>query len=119
MGTAHRDAGRTRSQGIDTAGATLAQTRQRVMHGQAVEQIATDAVEGDDDRRYPIIHGAQILHELTGRDPPITNLAVHEHFDGALFSVTAGLHRVPALVLYRHPLASLVVNVRTRVFAHV
>lgn len=43
--TAHCHAGRTRCQRVDPTGAAFAQPRQRVVHGQTIEQVTADTVE--------------------------------------------------------------------------
>ncbi|MNY33693.1 hypothetical protein D3C86_1679810 [compost metagenome] len=88
------------------------------MHGQAVEQVAADAVEGGNHRRDAVVHGAQILHKLIGGNTPATDLAVNEDFDHPLGGFTARVYGVPGFILHWHALARPVVNARSRFLAH-
>ncbi|MNQ70399.1 hypothetical protein D3C85_850360 [compost metagenome] len=106
----YSDTGRAGRQGIDAAGTTFTQATQRVVNRQPIEQVTADAVECNNHRGDTVIHGAQILHKLIGRNAPIADLAIDKHFNDLIGAFGASLHHVPGFVLHGHALASPVVN---------
>ncbi|MNJ40104.1 hypothetical protein D3C77_349900 [compost metagenome] len=112
MRTAGSDTTSTRRQRIDPRRATLTQALERVVNGQAIEQVATVGVEGRHHRRYTVIERLQVLDELVGGDTPAADLAIDVNLNDGLISLDLGLDSVPVLILDREHRRGLVVDAK-------